>query len=1028
MLRMIYGAAGAGQHDMMLREIKTRTAQKKYSYILVPEQFSVSAEREILSVLGMSAQRHVEVISFSRLSNMVLGELGPLRMKYIDGAGRRITISRALNETEAELGYLKRNVHQRGFPAVMEGVISEFKRYGVTPADALETSKRVKDEELKCKLKDIAAVYSKYEELISEKYSDAEDNLSLIAPKIEDFSLNGGMLYIEEFKSFTPVEYKVLGSLMQKIDICLILCTESLKNPPAAFKSAVSTWDKLCNIAQGAGIEISVPTKLESEVKFKERPALAHLKNELFKARPIKYKNQTSEINIYAPKNYYAEVDAASRLISQLCHEKGYRFRDFLILARNPEKYAGIIPLVFESRGINVYLDKRRGIDKKPLMRAIFAAIEIAAHGFSYDRVMSYARSGFSKVSMRDIDIFENYLLAAAPSPRMWHTTDDWLFNPNKRVFDMDEINQIRIRLLGDTMNMLEPLRRSRTVAQICAAIKSWLKTCNIAGIVEAKYKLYEKRGMPYLAEELRQTWNALISILTQLEETMGSCKMKASEFLDLFSAAASGAPVGVSPQTLDEVTFAGADRFRDTSAKVVIIFDMTEGVFPRAGNIEGIISDAEREELMRAGMELAPGASSRPPEEQNLIYRALTAAADSLYLFCPAEDSEGKALSPSPIAVKIRKELFADMDVYVPPYCETVDLMMNPEAISESISLEMVEKLYGHELMLSASKIERYNACAFSYFARYGLLARPRDISNLEPKDMGSVLHDVLCKYFKQLANDGGDYSAISRNSCFGKIAELTDECARSYDEMLYESSSYYKYMIMKMRRIAQTTAWEIVRFYKNSDFRPLGFEMRIGEGGDIPPINIECASGNIKIVGAIDRADYAEINGKKYISILDYKSYKRKIEDEEVRGGVQIQPLLYSGAITAKDGSEPAAMLYMQMSDPIIETNCNEYDEIDSKKHKELRPAGWVMDDPDVISAFDKTFSRTSGEFVPSKGGRLPREEMYERILNAEKKIKKSAEGILSGDVSIKPFVSKGFSGCTYCDYAHICRKKAK
>ena len=126
------------------------------------------------------------------------------------------------------------------------------------------------------------------------------------------------------------------------------------------------------------------------------------------------------------PDTYYDEIDAAAQIINRLCRTKGYSQSDILILARNSEVYSGIMPLVFESCGINVFLDKRRNITENPYLRCLNSILEILAYGFSYERALNIARSGFCKgITDEDIDVFDNYILAVNPSHAMWNDEAD---------------------------------------------------------------------------------------------------------------------------------------------------------------------------------------------------------------------------------------------------------------------------------------------------------------------------------------------------------------------------------------------------------------------------------------------------------------------------------------------------------------------------------------------------------------------------------------------------------------------------
>ena len=125
MLNIIYGTDGSDKDLYIKNKIKTA---KDSVWILVPEQFSLSAEKSVIQDFGIAAQTRIKVITFSRLCNLVLSKLGPLRLKYIDGAGRQIIAARTIRAVRKKMTYLASAVTRRGFSSEIVSLVSEFKR------------------------------------------------------------------------------------------------------------------------------------------------------------------------------------------------------------------------------------------------------------------------------------------------------------------------------------------------------------------------------------------------------------------------------------------------------------------------------------------------------------------------------------------------------------------------------------------------------------------------------------------------------------------------------------------------------------------------------------------------------------------------------------------------------------------------------------------------------------------------------------------------------------------------------------
>ncbi len=1076
MFNIIYGTNGSDRDAYAENQIKSALSADKTSWILVPEQFSMFTERSIIKRFGISAQANIKVITFSRLCNLVLSKLGPLRTQYIDNAGRQIIAARTIRALNGKLSKLSPSLKKSGFASTIINLVSEFKRYGVSP-HALSLAANTEDNaEFSAKLKDISLITDTFNNFLEAQAADAEDNLSLIIPRIKDCDFLKGKLYIMHFRSFTPVEYEVIGEIMKLMDVCAVICCDSVSAPSALFAPTGATCRALIEIAEANGVECSSPILREEPTGDDE---FSHLCRNYFKPRPDAYPAAPEKVKIYQLSNRYREVEAAADLILKLCRTDNRKFSDFLVLARNTAEYNRIMPAIFKSRGIDVFLDTRRNILTKPLVLLLCSVFDILAYGYSCDRIMSLARTGLYNIPDRDIDMFENYLLAVNPSFAMW-SQKEWDYCP--KGYDIEVINRARVALTLPVESISSKLTGRKTATQICKAIFDCLDEQELLEKTDAICKNFENNDMPYLAEEYRLVWNSVISVVSQISVLMDDENITWKDFGELFRNACSGISVGMTPQTQGCVLFSPIDLFRSSNTPVVIVLGMTEGVFPASHTSEGLLSDAERERLLKSGIVLAPGAESKRNEEQLLIYSTLTSAKEQLYLFSPLCGNDGKPLEPSPIIRKIQTKIFPKISVcnpdtdgdilrgaegraaafeilcsllaesggradglspagkklydyfkedsqYLPQLLSIADTMQTKEP--EKLSRSAVEAIYGKTLSLSVSRLEKYNACAFSYFLGYGLFLSEREKSDIEPRGMGNVQHAALYSYFDGLKANNTDYSSVTKEECYRDIYEIVKKEAIAEAEMLFESSAYYKYVVSRMQSIAARTAWEVIKFYRSSLFRPVGYEIRIGTKGPIPSITIENDKGEriASVNGIIDRADTAVINGKTYISIVDYKSSQKTLDARLSEAGVNIQPLLYSDIICKRMNASPAAMLYMQMTDPIVSDAklkaCTDA-EIEKAINWNIKFGGWLNDDASVISGYSRGGENGENYTPGGKSSLVSEEEIYRRISAANQKIHESANGIYNGNIKAVPYIDNGYNACAYCLFGGICNKR--
>ena len=1074
MLEFLLGLSEAEKISEIYRRASKDAENGKSVYILVPEQYSLYAEQELIESLGLSAQNRIQILTFSRLSNMIFSKLGPLRTKYIDKAGKYLMACRAMQNCRDILAFFGRNIYQPGFAKLVCSAISEFKRYGVTPDLLEQAATKTENRILAQKLSDFSAISREFNRLVDESFSNSEDNLSLALLKISQADFLSGSVYISFFKSFTPVEYDALKCLMQKTDVCVSLCLDSDINPSSVFSVQANTMKTLSEIAREAGVSVQKPVFINTDSS--DIPDdLKHLKDNYFTSRAVPFKGIPSHIHLIRPQNYYDEVQQAARLIKKLCRTKGYSFNDFLILTGSIENYELILPSIFEEYDINLFLDQKLRLAESPVMRMICAVLEILAFGFSYERVMQILRSGFWNISKSETDMFENYILAADLSHKQWNSRTDWLYNPSPKAFDMAEINEIRKKTIEPVLDLADLFHGRKTISTICENLCNWLNSIGLCNTVNAK--LEELSDNPDASESLQRVWNSFVSVINQIADCLGTSYSTFAEFYELFTACLGELSVGVVPPTRDKVIVSEVEHFRSTGTKVVIILGVLDKIFPKSHNTEGLLSDAERLSLQDMGLVLAPDCVSRQKEEQFLVYSALTTATNQLYLLSPISDKEGKSLGTSQVFKHIKTVIFPDIRLELEGSLDTIEgkehtfyelcanlfecawdisrlsslwksafeffnkdtdyalrlkdfenmYHRNQEPVR--ISKEMAKKLYGNPLYLSVSRLEKYNSCAFSFFMQYGLLAEERLCGGLKPNDTGTILHDVLCSYFRNKSESNADYSAISRDECFGDISQLVNDFAKNSDNAMFTSSNFYGYMLMRIKNIASATAYKLVKFYSQSEFRPTMFEVGFGKGKELPPYKIQTRDGELTLSGFIDRVDSATINNQNYIAVTDYKSSEKRLDTARIDAGITIQPLIYANAVTksVKD-SKPAAMIYLQMNDPLTRFDTVPTpEEWEASLNDEIKTHGLFLDETDVITAFDKNpdDKKTIHYINCDKKSRLVKEIFEKRLDDAEKCAAETAEKISAGGINARPPKVPGFDPCSYCPYIGICEE---
>ena len=104
MLRLFTGRAGTGKTAAVINEIHTAVLEKQGRRLLiVPEQYSHEAERELCRVCGDSMSLYAEVMSFTGLARRIASQQGGSAAPYLDKGGRLLCMALALDGAASRL-------------------------------------------------------------------------------------------------------------------------------------------------------------------------------------------------------------------------------------------------------------------------------------------------------------------------------------------------------------------------------------------------------------------------------------------------------------------------------------------------------------------------------------------------------------------------------------------------------------------------------------------------------------------------------------------------------------------------------------------------------------------------------------------------------------------------------------------------------------------------------------------------------------------------------------------------------------
>lgn len=1014
-LQLIYGRSGTGKTSYIFNEISQLISDGKKKYIITPEQFSFTAEKELLKSIkktnNSSAVIEAEVLTFNRMAHRVAQEVGGTIKTPLSNSGKSMLIYSILSNKKNELKFLGKSDNNVNLILTQ---LTELKKHGVGLQELEELISEVeeKNKYLQEKLKDIYAVYNKYNEKIQEKYIDENDSLTILANQLEYTNMfDGCEVYIDEFVGFTKQEYLIIEKLMKSADkITVTICTDNLDiytNPDTdIFYTNKQTANRILNIARNNNVNIDESIELKENKRFKTEE-LKHLEKNIYNIPYKNYNDQVIDISLFLANNQYSEIEHVAKEIIKLARDCNYRYRDISIITQNIDTYSNLCKAIFNKYNIPIYIDEKSDLNQNILVQYIIALLDIFAKNWTCETVFNLLKTGLTKLCTDDIYLLEKYAIKWNIRGNKWYK-EDWNFYDEDEygIDTIKKINELKNEVVQPILKLKNNLSGTKTAKQISENIYNYLLENKIDKIIEQKVKELNKIGELNIATEYETSWKIIMQVLDEITMIFGEDTVSFENYIQVLKTGFANSDLGTIPIAQDQVIIGDVDRSRNHKVKAVFIIGLNDGSFPAVNKAEGFLNDSDREIVKQYGIELAKGTMEKIYDDNFNVYKAFTSPEEKLFLSYASSDSNGKSLRKSVVVSKLKK-MFPELK-------ETSDIIDRKSEISiknstfdellvnlrkfkdgedidsiwfnvynvfendsemaeklrtaikaldytnsiEKITEENITRMYGNTIKTSVSKLEQYRTCPFSYYLKYGLKINDKDQSKVEAVDTGSFMHDVIDSFFTELDEKDIDIKQIDDLQIEKIVYEIIEKKLKLNRNYIFGTTAKYRNLVNRLKKVILTSVKYIVQTLTQSDFEVSGHEVEFGRDGKYKAITLSTDSGKkVEITGKIDRIDIAKNPDGTYVRIIDYKSSLKNIELNKVMAGLQIQLLTYLNETCKVEDFLPAGVLYFNLADSNIKSNKNMTDEeIENEIKKEFKMNGLILADVNVIKMMDK------------------------------------------------------------------------
>ncbi len=1088
-LQFIIGKAGAGKSYRMHQMMIEAAGQKENENFIavVPEQYSLETQKEILEQQEKHGSFNIEVTSFYRLAYAVFEEQGYTGFQVMDDLGKTLVMRKVLLQCREELVIYKKKADNPGFAEKMKSVLSELKQYGISVENVEQMMGEVESLSLVHKLKDIQKIYEAFEKYIQEKMITTEDVLKIFCKYIASSELiKNSSLYFDGFTGFTPVQYQVLELLLKYAKEVVVAVTlpereKSFSNYSKMDLFALSkeTLKHLSVLAEQNGVNVKpmiVVGKDEPPYRIRENEPLCFAENNLFQntgVEPLEIRNEG--ISIGEMKDPYGEVVFVASKISELVSKKGYRYNDFAIITGDMETYYRFVDEIFEQYEIPVFIDHKRSIANNPFVDGMIAAIGMIEQDFSFDSVFRFLRLGITDIEREDIDLLENYVLRSGKRgynsyARKW----------GKIYKNMDEDHLERVNGARESLReLIEPFRKelkqkNATILTLTKAVYHFTVSLEIQRKLAEYTAVFHKNGELSKEKEYQQTYEAIIGLFNQLTGLLGDAKVTLTEYRKILETGFETIKVGIIPPGMDTVMVGDIERSRlkDTK-KVLFILGVNDGIIPKQAPSGSVITDRDRELLEEKSYVLAPTAKEGLFQQRLYLYSLFAKPTEQLYLCYHQTAFDGttarasylisevgrlfknirrygneknhvsydsisnKRIAMSYVAERIRDfdslenpQKFLELSSYMKQEEDTGALMDKVEQGAfykmkqPVLTPELAKKMYENKSNIGITQIERFAGCAYRFFLNDGLKLRERDVFQLAAFDIGNLYHGTIDDFFNEVQRQNLDWKTMDWDQGKELVDSSVERVVNAYENDMLDSSARSAFIKQQVKETAECTVDTLIKHIRAGKFKPAEYELRVEHG-------------------RIDRVDVLEQENEVYVKVIDYKSGNTTFSIQNTVMGLQLQLMIYLKDAIAYEQKKypdkkvlPAGGLYFHIDNPYVKKPSSDVspeemqNAINESKYEKYRMTGLVNDNPEIIEAMDENALSKKGKSkvlpVSAKRDGTPEEKGILDTKHFEQLIdyvSDVADHLQEQIFQGKIAVNPMKEACEYCSFGAIC-----
>ena len=873
-LTFSFGKTNSDAITLALGNVKNLITQSEKTYIVVPDRASLITELTVLDKLGISGALNFRVLTINKLANLVLGD----EPNTLSSFGGSLLVKKILKQEKQNLVCFNKIASNMNFATELYRLIEQFKSSNITPNE-LEGKSGLPNG-IKLKIDDIKRIWTEYEKIINENFSDGHSRLDLFKEKIKTS---------DEIKNANFV-FLYSSSYTNQILNCVCEIIKTAKSTVIALPKP-ATDQKNTDIYLGDVETFFTQFAQKESVKIEKLFAQETnlMKEKLFSFTLGEGKQKSSKLHLFKNKNEIDEINACCNYIMSKVSE-GASFSDFNLIMADAEHYEKPLKRAMDRNLIPHFFDKQLNISSHALARFVISVVNCFYFDFQSQYVLELVKNYYLGLTSNQLSDFENYVYK--------HGTEGGMFFSK---FTDEKAEEVRAKL-EFIFAYYKKAKAGKNAKNLIEIINNILAEANFETKTQELALKLELVNDLENAKITNQISQKLFEVLNDIVLIFGSQDVTFKEFREMLISGVDLKEISLVPIKTGSIYIGDVQNSFFASDKINYVLGASFGSFPLNIKDVGIISDDEIK-LLKLKNKLEPSIKQL---NQRAMFKSFEICCDANQLILSfAKEVDGENKSESLASVDLQN-IFENV-------CETWQTNNNIISKADASLMKPVKlnplvgkvdsSFNGGEIAITS--VEKYFDCPFKFALLSGVKLKERESGIAKAFDIGNIYHEFMMQLMLQIDN-------VTQKNLNEKCQEIINKVLddKKYETLLEVEQN--KLIIKNIKKECVKLA-KIALIHNNESAFKANKKLLEVSFGVNEKLNAPSFKNNGKtylLKGKIDRVDTFENMAR----VIDYKTGSDKFNLADVFYGNKIQLISYLSCIR-ENGFSPVGAYYFPL-----------------------------------------------------------------------------------------------------------------